>query len=109
MGWNSWNTFGSEINEQVIRESAEALISTGLRDAGYEYVVIDDCWSKRERDENGRIVEDPERFPNGIRALSDYIHSLGLKFGMYSCAGLRTCAGYPASFDREFDGRRNLR
>ncbi len=102
MGWNSWNTFGFEINEQVIRESAEALISTGLRDAGYEYVVIDDCWSKRERDENGRIVEDPERFPNGIRALSDYIHSLGLKFGMYSCAGLRTCAGYPASFDREF-------
>ena len=102
MGWNSWNTFGSEINDQIIRESAEALVSTGLRDAGYEYVVIDDCWSKHERDENGRIVEDPERFPHGMRALSDYIHSLGLKFGMYSCAGLRTCAGYPGSFDREF-------
>lgn len=102
MGWNSWNTFGSDINEDVIRESAEALVSSGLRDAGYEYVVIDDCWSMMERDENGRIVENRTLFPNGIRSLSDYIHSLGLKFGMYSCAGLRTCAGFPASFDREF-------
>jgi len=102
MGWNSWNTFGTEINEAVIRETAEALISTGLKDAGYEYVVIDDCWSMRERDENGRIVENRELFPNGIKALSDYIHSLGLKFGMYSCAGYYTCAGYPASYDREF-------
>lgn len=102
MGWNSWNTFGNNINEDVIRETADALVSTGLRDAGYEYVVIDDCWSLHDRDENGRIVEDPKLFPHGIRALSDYIHSLGLKFGMYSCAGLRTCAGFPSSFEREF-------
>ena len=102
MGWNSWNTFGSEINEAVIRETAEALVSTGLKDAGYEYVVIDDCWSLPERDKNGRIAENRELFPSGIRALSDYIHSLGLKFGMYSCAGLRTCAGLPGSYDREF-------
>lgn len=102
MGWNSWNTFGWNINEQVVRESAEALVSTGLRDAGYEYVVIDDCWSMKERDKNGRIVCDPDKFPSGIRALSDYVHSLGLKFGMYSCAGIRTCADYPASYDREF-------
>ena len=102
MGWNSWNTFGNKINEAVIRETAEALVSTGLKDAGYEYVVIDDCWSLPERDKNGRIAENRELFPSGIRALSDYIHSLGLKFGMYSCAGLRTCAGLPGSYDREF-------
>lgn len=102
MGWNSWNTFGCEITEQVIRESADAMISTGLRDAGYEYVVIDDCWALRERDKDGRMTEDLEKFPNGIKSLSDYIHSLGLKFGMYSCAGLRTCADYPGSFDHEF-------
>ena len=101
-GWNSWNTFGHEINEKVICEMADAIVSTGLKDAGYEYVVIDDCWSQRDRDENGKIVEDFEKFPNGIKAVADYVHSLGLKFGMYSCAGLRTCADYPASFDREF-------
>lgn len=102
MGWNSWNTFGENINEQVVRETAEAMVSKGLRDAGYEYVVIDDCWALNDRDENGRMVADPEKFPSGMRALADYIHSLGMKFGMYSCAGMRTCAGYPASFDREF-------
>ncbi len=102
MGWNSWNTFGPGITDKVIRESAELLVSTGLNKHGYEYVVIDDCWSQRERNSEGKIVEDFERFPNGIKDLSDYIHSLGLKFGMYSCAGYRTCANYPASFDREF-------
>ncbi len=102
MGWNSWNTFGNQINEQVIRETAEALVSTGLRDVGYEYVVIDDCWAQPDRDANDRLVENFDLFPSGIKALSDYVHSLGLKFGMYSCAGLFTCAGFPASFDREF-------
>ncbi len=103
MGWNTWNTFQSGINEQLVKESADAFISEGLRDCGYEYVVIDDCWSERRRDElTDRIVPNHEKFPNGMKAVGDYIHSLGLKFGMYSCMGVRTCAGYPGSFNREF-------
>jgi len=102
MGWNSWNTFGENINEEVICAMADKIVELGLKDAGYEYVVIDDCWALRQRDENDRIVADPEKFPNGMRAVADYVHSKGLKFGMYSCAGTITCAGYPASFEREF-------
>lgn len=102
MGWNSWNTFGGAINEQVVRETADAIIEKGLKDVGYEYVVIDDCWSLRKRNEEGKMVADPEKFPSGMKALAEYIHSKGLKFGMYSCAGTRTCAGYPGSFDYEF-------
>ena len=96
MGWNSWNTFGWAINEQVVRETADKIVELGLKDCGYEYVVIDDCWSLRKRDENGRIVPDPEKFPSGMKALADYVHSKGLKFGIYSCAG------FPGSFDYEF-------
>lgn len=103
MGWNSWNTFGSDINEKVIRETVDAMVETGLRDAGYEYVVIDDCWSLPERDAEGRIVPDPVKFPSGMKALADYVHSKGMKFGMYSCDGSHTCAGYPGSFDHEFE------
>ncbi len=102
LGWNSWNTFSHAINEQLIKEAADAMVSSGLKDAGYEYIVIDDCWSLRERDENGRMVADPEKFPSGMKALADYIHSKGLKFGMYSCVGTRTCADYPGSYDYEF-------
>lgn len=102
MGWNSWNTFGTNISEDLIKETADAIVETGLADAGYNYVVIDDCWSLRERGEDGRIVPDPEKFPSGMKALADYVHSKGLKFGMYSCDGPLTCAGYPASFDHEF-------
>ena len=102
LGWNSWNTFGERISEDLIKETADAMISTGLYDAGYEYVVIDDCWSKRRRGPDGRIIPDPEKFPSGMKALADYIHSRGLKFGMYSDAGTKTCAGYPGSFEHEF-------
>ncbi|MBO5645738.1 MAG: glycoside hydrolase family 27 protein [Clostridia bacterium] len=102
LGWNSWNTFGKDINEQLVRDSADAMVSSGLAAKGYEYIVIDDCWSLLERDENGRLVADPEKFPSGMKALADYVHSKGLKFGMYSCAGTLTCAGYPGSFDHEF-------
>ena len=87
MGWNSWNTFGENINEKMIFETADVMAESGLRDKGYEYLVIDDCWSLRERDENGRLVPDPEKFPHGMKAVADYVHSKGLKFGMYSCAG----------------------
>lgn len=102
MGWNSWNTFGWQINEQLIFEMADLMASQGYREAGYEYMVIDDCWSLRERGKDGRIVPDPEKFPHGMKAVADYVHSKGLKFGMYSCAGVRTCAGYPGSYDHEF-------
>ena len=102
MGWNSWNTFGENINEKMIFETADVMAESGLRDKGYEYLVIDDCWSLRERDENGRLVPDPEKFPHGMKAVADYVHSKGLKFGMYSCAGNMTCAGYPGSYEHEF-------
>ena len=102
MGWNSWNTFGWQINEKLIFEMADLMDSQGYREAGYEYLVIDDCWSLRERGKDGRIVPDPEKFPHGMKAVADYVHSKGLKFGMYSCAGVRTCAGYPGSYDHEF-------
>lgn len=103
MGFNTWNTFGENISDSVIRETADAMVKLGLKDAGYEYLVIDDCWSKRERDpETGKIVPDEIKFPNGMKSVSDYVHSKGLKFGMYSCAGTRTCADYPGSFDHEF-------
>ncbi len=102
MGWNSWNTYGKDISEQLIFETADAMVDSGLLDKGYEYLVIDDCWSLKERDEKGRLVADPEKFPHGMKAVADYVHSRGLKFGMYSCAGNLTCAGYPGSFEHEF-------
>ena len=108
MGFNTWNTFGPNINEQMVLEMADVMAEKGYRDAGYRYVVIDDCWSLRERDENGNLVADPEKFPHGMKYVGDYIHSKGLKFGMYSCAGIRTCAGYPASFDHEFQDARTF-
>jgi alpha-galactosidase len=106
MGFNTWNTFGPNINEQMLLEITDMIVQQGYRDAGYEYVVIDDCWSLRERDEDGNLVPDPEKFPHGMKYVADYVHSKGLKFGMYSCAGTRTCAGYPGSFDHEFQDAR---
>jgi len=103
MGWNSWNTFGEKINEQVVKDTADAIVALGLKDCGYEYVVIDDCWAMRKRDENGKLVADPEKFPSGMKALADYVHSKGLKFGIYSCVGFLTCAEYPGSHDHEFE------
>lgn len=102
LGWNSWNTFGEKINDALIREMADYMVDHGYKEAGYEYLVIDDCWSLRERDSDGRLVPDPEKFPYGMKDLADYVHSKGLKFGMYSCAGVMTCAGYPSSYDHEF-------
>jgi alpha-galactosidase len=101
MGWNSWNKFGCNVNEDMIKSMADAMVSTGMKDAGYQYVVIDDCWQV-SRDENGFIVADPERFHSGIKALADYVHSKGLKFGIYSDAGTKTCAGRPGSQGHEY-------
>jgi alpha-galactosidase len=101
MGWNSWNRFACDINEDLIKETARAIVDRGLKDAGYIYVNIDDCWHG-ERDSLGFITADPVRFPSGIKALADYIHSLGLKFGIYSDAGWKTCGGRPGSRGYEF-------
>ncbi|MCL1866363.1 MAG: glycoside hydrolase family 27 protein [Oscillospiraceae bacterium] len=102
MGWNSWNTFGNNINEELIKGIADTFISKGLKEAGYEYIVIDDCWSEKSRDGDGRLVPDKKKFPSGMKSLSDYIHAKGLKFGIYSCVGTHTCAGFPGSFEHEF-------
>jgi alpha-galactosidase len=102
MGWNSWNMFGSAINEAAVRETADTIVKLGLKDCGYDYVVIDDCWSQKDgRDSHGDLVPDPEKFPNGMNALTDYVHGLGLKIGIYSDAADRTCANYPASYGFE--------
>jgi len=101
MGWNSWNTFGAEIHEELIRQVADVFVEAGLKEAGYTYVVIDDLWEADERDDRGRLVPDPKKFPSGMKALADYVHSKGLKFGIYSCAGTHTCAGKPASYGYE--------
>ncbi|MBN1582490.1 MAG: glycoside hydrolase family 27 protein, partial [Anaerolineae bacterium] len=100
LGWNSWNTFGAKIDENVVKETADAFISEGLKEAGYEYVVIDDLWEADER-VDGQLTWDRDKFPSGIPALADYVHGKGLKFGIYSCAGTHTCAGKPASFGYE--------
>jgi alpha-galactosidase len=101
MGWNSWNKFACNINEQIVRDTAHAMASSGMRDAGYQFVVVDDCWHG-PRDTNGFITADPERFPSGMKALADYVHSLGLKFGIYSDAGRLTCGGRPGSQGHEY-------
>ncbi|GHF45130.1 alpha-galactosidase [Amycolatopsis bartoniae] len=101
MGWNSWNKFGCNIDEDLIRQTADALVASGMRDAGYHYLNIDDCWMAPERDADGNLQPDPQRFPHGIAALADYAHARGLKLGIYSSAGTRTCAGFPASLDHE--------
>ncbi len=96
MGWNSWNKFACDVSESLIKETADAMVASGMRDAGYQYVVIDDCWQV-SRDEQGRIVADATRFPSGIKAVADYVHSKGLRFGIYSDAGAMTCQRRPGS------------
>jgi alpha-galactosidase len=101
MGWNSWNKFGCNVSEDLIRQMADAMVKSGMKDAGYQYVVIDDCWQV-DRDAAGNIVPDAKHFPSGIKALADYVHSLGLKFGIYSDAGVKTCAKRPGSLGHEY-------
>jgi len=105
MGWNSWNKFACKINEEIIRQTADAMVGSGMKDAGYQYIVIDDCWQVA-RDAAGNIIADPKAFPSGIKALADYVHSKGLKFGIYSDAGSKTCQGRPGSWGYEFQDAR---
>ena len=101
MGWNSWNTFYDQYDAILICNMADAMVQSGLAACGYEYLIIDDCWAKRERDAEGNLVPDPEKFPDGLKPVIDYVHAKGMKFGIYSCCGVRTCAGYPGSFEHE--------
>jgi alpha-galactosidase len=102
MGFNDWNAFGCNVSEKLIKETADLFVSSGLRDAGYEYVNIDDCWMTHQRDpQTGRLVPDPVKFPSGIAGTADYVHSKGLKLGIYEDAGTLTCAGYPGSLGHE--------
>jgi alpha-galactosidase len=100
MGWNSWNKFGCNVSDKLIREMADAMVSSGMQAAGYQYVNIDDCWQV-SRDASGTIVADPERFPSGMKALADYVHSKGLKLGLYTDAGTGTCEKRPGSLNHE--------
>lgn len=102
MGWNSWNTFATNIDEKLVRETADEFIRLGLKDAGYKYLVLDDGWMAMERDAAGNLIADPKKFPSGMKNLADYIHGKGMQFGLYNCAGSKTCGGYPGSRGHEY-------
>lgn len=107
MGWNSWNTFQVNIDEKLVKETADLMVTKGMRDAGYSYIVLDDGWMAKERDpRTGDLVADPKKFPSGMKALVAYVHSKGLKFGLYNCAGTQTCAGYPGTRGYEYQDAR---
>ena len=105
MGWNTWNKFACNVSEKLVKEAADAIVSSGMKDAGYKYVVIDDCWQV-SRDGQGNIIPDAQRFPGGIKAVADYVHSKGLLFGIYSDAGTETCQHRPGSRGYEFQDAR---
>lgn len=98
MGWNPWYGFNCNVDEQLIKRTADAMVSSGMQAAGYEYVNLDDCWQTRYRDANGNLQADPTRFPDGIKALADYVHAKGLKFGIYTDVGTQTCGGFPGGY-----------
>ncbi|MFM2358413.1 MAG: hypothetical protein RLY16_406 [Bacteroidota bacterium] len=107
LGWNSWNTFATNIDENLVRQVADSMVSSGMRDAGYQYIVIDDGWMTHERDAvTGDLVPDPVKFPGGLKKLIQYVHSKGLKFGIYNCAGTQTCGGYPGTRGYEYQDAR---
>ncbi len=107
MGWNSWNTFALNINEQLIKDVANALAKSGMQEAGYAYIVIDDGWEAMARDSAGNLIPDPLKFPGGLKALGDFLHAKGFKFGIHNCAGTKTCAGYPGGRGHEFQDARS--
>lgn len=102
MGWDNWNAFACDVDAALIQSSAEAIVDLGLKDLGYQYVILDDCWSNgRNTSGNGSIIADLTKFPNGMAAVADGVHALGLKFGMYSSAGRYTCGSYEGSLGHE--------
>jgi alpha-galactosidase len=103
MGWNDYNAYGLDVTEELVRETADTMVASGLRDAGYRYVTIDDGWMAATRDADGTLRADPARFPHGIAALAAYVHARGLKLGIYEDAGVHTCGGLPGSLGHERD------
>jgi alpha-galactosidase len=101
LGWNDWNSFGCNVTDSLVRQTADAMVSSGMAAAGYTYVNIDDCWSEMSRDGSGNLVPSRTKFPDGMKAVADYVHGKGLKLGIYSSAGTTTCAGFPASLGNE--------
>lgn len=101
MGWNDWNAFGCGVSEQLVEQTADFIVSSGMKADGYQYVNVDDCWLTHSRDANGNLVADPNKFPDGMKAVADYVHSKGLKFGIYEDAGTQTCARYSGSLGHE--------
>jgi alpha-galactosidase len=101
MGWNDWNSFGCNVNEQLVQQTADVIVNSGMRAAGYQYVNIDDCWMASARDGSGHLVPDPVKFPHGISGVAGYVHGKGLKLGIYESAGTATCAGFPGSLNHE--------
>lgn len=107
MGWNSWNTFQTNISEDLVKQTADIIVSSGMKDAGYSYLVLDDGWMAMQRDSiTGDLIPDPKKFPNGMKVVIDYVHSKGLKFGLYNCAGTKTCGGYPGTRGYEYQDAR---
>ncbi len=106
MGFNTWNTFQTKINEDMLKEMVDVYVSSGMKESGYQYFVLDDGWMAMERDQNGSLLADPVKFPHGMKAFADYVHSKGLKFGIYNCAGSKTCAGYPGTRGHEYEDAR---
>jgi alpha-galactosidase len=111
MGWNNWNQVGCNISESLVERTADAMVANGMKAAGYKYVNVDDCWALPTRDSTGNLVPNPAKFPHGIKAVADYVHSKGLKFGIYLDAGTRTCSlrgGFPGSLGHERQDARTL-
>jgi alpha-galactosidase len=106
MGWNSWNKFQCNVSEQLIKETADAMVSSGMLAAGYQFVNVDDCWQLANRAPDGTLVADPRRFPSGMKSLANYVHSKGLKFGLYTDAGTATCAGRVGMLGHELQDAR---
>ena len=101
MGWDDWNTFGCNVNEQLVEQTADFMASSGLEAAGYDYINIDDCWMASSRDANGNLVANPQKFPDGMAAVAAYVHSKGLKLGLYESPTYHTCQGFPGSLGHE--------
>ncbi len=106
MGFNTWNTFQTKISEDMLKNMVETYVSSGMREAGYTYFVLDDGWMSMQRDSAGSLTADPVKFPHGMKAFADFVHSRGLKFGIYNCAGSKTCAGYPGTRGHEYEDAR---
>ncbi|MFF8919447.1 NPCBM/NEW2 domain-containing protein [Streptomyces sp. NPDC015032] len=112
MGFNNWNSTHcrAEFNESMVKGIADIFVEKGLKDAGYQYVNLDDCWAKPQRNADGELEADPQRFPNGIKAVADYVHSKGLKIGIYTSAGTKTCdsIGLPGALGHEYSDARQF-